>query len=706
MDSDEDELREMREARAARGAGPSLSMLKEKERRAQEDAQRNAAHFSDAPSRPGPSSAASRPREVEDEDAPVVVDTAEVEDAEEEAANQQGQGEEVLSDDPDLRMDDELRAQFPMSFGGQEVKVVKPAEVFDKHKRKEPSFGPPRPPPRPSQTDTTAAAAAGASTSGTAGVQASLPPRSSDAEDEDGAGPAEATEEEEEDDPYQLPISHEVTLGSSHNKAVTCLDIDHSGSRLLTGSLDYTIRIYDFNGMKSDMRAFRELEPQEGHPVLSVSWSPSGDQFMVVTGSPRAKLYDRNGLTLGEFMRGDMYIRDMKNTKGHVTGLTCGQWHPTDRNTAMTSSDDGTVRIWDTSTIEQKTVIKPSLAKPGRTPVTTCAYGAEGRLIGAALLDGSIQLWSVQGKFGTSAAVGNVPVPKQQMLGKQTWSYVSRPNQIVRGAHEGGSETTSLAFSQDGHSLLSRSVDSTMKLWDLRKFTQPVHSWDDLPCAYNNTKCIFSPDDQLILTGMSMGGKDEGGAVVFIDKRKHDIIRKVGVPGNATALGWHHRLNQIFVGVGNRRAGSCQALYSTTFSERGVMLGAARAPRKPSEFDFQPPLIIKNPHALPMYKEETQKKRRRVEQAEAAKARIPDVGTAAGVGKQGRIVPAGKTLLTQHLMKQRGELQDPRSIDPREKLLSHAGKHDEFDRYLEAYKTTQPKPIYAQEEEEENEDDV
>jgi len=24
-----------------------------------------------------------------------------------------------------------------------------------------------------------------------------------------------------------------------------------------TGSLDYTIRIYDFNGMKSDMRAFR-----------------------------------------------------------------------------------------------------------------------------------------------------------------------------------------------------------------------------------------------------------------------------------------------------------------------------------------------------------------------------------------------------------------------------------------------------------------
>ena len=44
-------------------------------------------------------------------------------------------------------------------------------------------------------------------------------------------------EDEVEDDPYQLPISHEVTLGSGHSKAVTCLDLDHSGSRLITGTL-------------------------------------------------------------------------------------------------------------------------------------------------------------------------------------------------------------------------------------------------------------------------------------------------------------------------------------------------------------------------------------------------------------------------------------------------------------------------------------
>lgn len=42
-----------------------------------------------------------------------------------------------------------------------------------------------------------------------------------------------------------------------------------------------------------------------------------------------------------------MYIRDLKNTKGHISGLTCGEWHPKDKATILTSSEDGSLRIWD-----------------------------------------------------------------------------------------------------------------------------------------------------------------------------------------------------------------------------------------------------------------------------------------------------------------------------------------------------------------------
>jgi hypothetical protein len=66
------------------------------------------------------------------------------------------------------------------------------------------------------------------------------------------------------------------------------------------------------------------------------------------------------------------------------------------------------VRIWDCTEVVQKTVIKPQLAKPVRTAVTTCSYSSDGSLIAAGLMDGSIQLWSATGKFGSSAAVGQV----------------------------------------------------------------------------------------------------------------------------------------------------------------------------------------------------------------------------------------------------------------------------------------------------------
>ena len=45
---------------------------------------------------------------------------------------------------------------------------------------------------------------------------------------------------------------------------------------MLSGSRDYNLHVYDFNGMKSDMKGFRTLQPFEGHPVLGLSWSPTG----------------------------------------------------------------------------------------------------------------------------------------------------------------------------------------------------------------------------------------------------------------------------------------------------------------------------------------------------------------------------------------------------------------------------------------------
>ncbi len=42
-----------------------------------------------------------------------------------------------------------------------------------------------------------------------------------------------------------------------------------------------------------------------------------------------------------------MYIQDMSNTKGHVASILDGKWHPIEKKNFMTSSLDGSIRIWD-----------------------------------------------------------------------------------------------------------------------------------------------------------------------------------------------------------------------------------------------------------------------------------------------------------------------------------------------------------------------
>ena len=179
--------------------------------------------------------------------------------------------------------------------------MIRPDQIHSKFKRDgvdptaAPSVGPPRPPgvgpPRPPKAEghprpptvgpppPPKKAVEGADAGGGPAHEeeedddvevgpARPPPDDDDDEDEDGAergygygGRAGDDDGGDDDNPWLLPVSHEVSLvgqgGDNQPRAVTALDIDHSGSRVLSGGLDYMVRIYDFNGMKSDMRPFR-----------------------------------------------------------------------------------------------------------------------------------------------------------------------------------------------------------------------------------------------------------------------------------------------------------------------------------------------------------------------------------------------------------------------------------------------------------------
>ena len=123
----------------------------------------------------------------------------------------------------------------------------------------------------------------------------------------------------------KIPISHQIDL-RGHTKAIACLSCEAAGNRIVTGSMDYSVKLYDFGGMDMRHRAFKAVEVQDGYPLAALAHTPSGDKFIACTGSCQPKVYTRDGEEIITFVRGDMYLRDLSNTKvryGAAAMLCC-----------------------------------------------------------------------------------------------------------------------------------------------------------------------------------------------------------------------------------------------------------------------------------------------------------------------------------------------------------------------------------------------
>lgn len=620
-----------------------------------------------------------------------------------------------------------LRAMFPGGFGGS------------KHAPRQRSS-----PPRERAAEGPSRPAAGPSSPPAASSPDARGPPSAavvDGDEDDARGDGDSEDERDE----RLPVSDEAKM-EGHRKVVSALALEHTGSRLLTGSHDYTVRMYDFNGMKRDMKPFREITPSDGYPVHALSWSPSGDRFLVVTGGAQPKVFDRDGRELGECDKGDMYIRDMKNTKGHCSPCTGGVWHPLRHDIALTAGADGTMRTWAVDRLgdargAQAAVLKPQLSKPGRFQVSSCAYSADGALIAGGVTDGTIQLFpsdnsdrravvaaSVSARGASagaayrSASVGLVLPPSQQCHVDNAWSFAGRPRTLIRDAHPTGESVTSLAFARDGNTLLSRCADGTLRVWDVRRFKTPVKTFEGLETTHEETAVGFSPGGEYFFTGADAprARADLGdGALAVFDAKSLSLVRRIGTPGNCVAALWHERLNQLFLGCGDGKSGVTLGLYDAKrSSRRGLLACVGRAPRAASRADFVRVDESKTayaPHALPMFREpmpgraapgDSERARRK----DAVKTKMPRNTGAGARGAAGALgAGTGGTLLTQHIMRNNDMLGEKnwRQNDPREAILRHAADAEANPwRTNNAYAETQPKPIFAEpERDEEDESD-
>lgn len=201
--------------------------------------------------------------------------------------------------------------------------------------------------------------------------------------------------------------------------------------------------------------------------------------------------------------------------------MTDAVWHPTKKYLFITASADSTVRVWNTDNTQLNNSLKvgtmcksqnadvsvptsltlalsplrlsPDILSPAqasicgkcrtkkgkRAALSTVDISADGKLIAVGAEGGSIHTFALGEKH---------MIPKAQN----------------HTAHAEDSTVTSLKFSRKGK-LLSRGTDGGIAIWDPRRITRgPLVQRKDLPCYYPMTEAVFSPDEKLVLTGLSV----------------------------------------------------------------------------------------------------------------------------------------------------------------------------------------------------------
>jgi WD40 repeat protein len=252
-----------------------------------------------------------------------------------------------------------------------------------------------------------------------------------------------------------VQMSREVNRLQRHTNWVTSVAFNSDGKRIVSGSWDKTLRLWD----AQTGEPIGQLLQGYKDDISSFAFSPDGKRIVIGGGGGTLQLWDiQTRQPIGQLLQ------------GHTSYITSVAFN-SDGTRIVSGSFDGTLRLWDAQTGELIGQPLQGYTNATRSSVAirSVTFSSDGKRIVSGSEDNTLRLWD--------AYTG-------QLIG-----------QPLRGHKEG---VTSVAFSPNGKIIVSGSDDKTLRLWD----AQTGQSIGQLRGhKFGVTSVAFSPDGKLIVSG-------------------------------------------------------------------------------------------------------------------------------------------------------------------------------------------------------------
>ncbi|KAI8654220.1 NACHT domain-containing protein [Fusarium sp. Ph1] len=281
----------------------------------------------------------------------------------------------------------------------------------------------------------------------------------------------------------------EQTL-EGHGEQVTSVVFSVDSQRLASGSYDKTIKIWDMA-----MGAYVQTLEGHGDWVSSVVFSADSQRLASGSRDKTIKIWDT---ATGACMQ---------TLKGH------GDWvrsvvFSADDQCLASGSDDKTIKIWDAATGACKQTLEGH-----NYSVTSVVFSADGQRLASGSHDDTVKIWDaatgayLQTLEGHSYSVRSVVFSADsQYLASGSYDKTVKIWDAATGACKQtlkghGYSVASVVFSADGQHLASGSDDKTVKIWDIWDIAMGACEQTLEGHSDRVTSVVFSADGQRLASG-------------------------------------------------------------------------------------------------------------------------------------------------------------------------------------------------------------